>query len=254
MSEPVTEHPASHRRSPSRAAGVTRAHRRRHHALLLAVTLLIALVVPASADDVFPEVPNSSPHHDAVSDIAGAGITDGCRDDPPRFCPGAAVERDQMASFLSRGSPRATYDHSVTTLTDGSGVPVTVTVDAPGQPGGEAFVTLQGSVSVYAEDGAAGCPCEVEAYLLRADDEATGPSSWATLPGETGSAGGTASTSLPVTWAVPIASDGRERFEVAVFVDGASDADVRAEAGLTATTAPFGEVVAPGAGRRNAEP
>jgi hypothetical protein len=42
-------------------------------------------------------------HAQNINAIAAAGITLGCDPNGTRFCPGAAVLRDQMASFLLRG-------------------------------------------------------------------------------------------------------------------------------------------------------
>lgn len=210
---------------------------RQHTVLLVSALAILALAVPAAADHAFTDVPSTSAHHDAIDDLAGSGITLGC--DADRYCAGDAVNRGQMAAFLARGLPRVTADHSTTTLSGGSGVPVTVTVDATGGTGGIGYVVLQGSVTVFAE-GAGSCPCEVEAFVFRASDEDQGPSSWSILSGEAG-ASGTTSVALPVTWAATMASGTTEEYRVAVFVDGAP-ATARAEATLTATTAPFGQV------------
>ncbi|GGI09048.1 S-layer homology domain-containing protein [Egicoccus halophilus] len=215
---------------------------RRRTLLLVLCLASLAIAVPAAAHHVFSDVPSSSTHHDAISELAGSGITAGCATDPPRFCAGNAVNRGQMAAFLTRGLPRVSADHSTTTLADGSGVPVTVTVEATGDRGGTGYVVLQGSLTVHAEQATA-CPCEVEAFVFRARDEAQGPSSWSVLTGQAG-ASGVSSVSLPVTWAVPQASGTTDEYRVAVFVDGAP-ASARAEASLTAMTSPFGEVPQP---------
>jgi hypothetical protein len=85
----------------------------------------------------------------------------------------------------------------------------------------------------------ADCPCEVEAFVYRARDSAQGASSWTVLSGEAAGGSGAASVSLPVTWQTTIASERREEFRVAVFVDGTQVSGVRAEGTLTAVTAPF---------------
>ena len=72
--------------------------------MVFAVVLIAGmLTVPiALATHLFSDVPDSSPHHDDVARIAGAGVTAGCT--PTLFCPSDPVRRDQMASFLGRGS------------------------------------------------------------------------------------------------------------------------------------------------------
>jgi len=76
--------------------------------LVLVLTLAIGVPV-VLASDGFVDVPNSSVHHDDVNKLASAGVTVGCGPDidgNPLFCPGQAVSREQMATFLSRGLPR----------------------------------------------------------------------------------------------------------------------------------------------------
>ena len=126
----------------------------------------------------------------------------------------------------------------MTTLTDANGfdgVPTAVTVDTTGATGGTSTVTVLGTVTVFADGDVSSCPCEVEAFIFRAEDEAQGPSSWAQLPGEaTGS--GAAVTSLPVAWTVEVPSGTEQEFRVAVFLNDGSPGDARAEATVSATT------------------
>jgi hypothetical protein len=218
---------------------------RRRSALLLAVLVLVAVAVPASASHRFTDVGSTSVHHGSIAAVADAGITVGCDSAGTRFCPDQAVSRAQMSTFLLRGAGHATADHSTTTLTAGTGnvngVAVTVSVDGPGQGGGQQQVVLQGSATVYHDGTAADCPCEVQAFLFRARDGRQGPSSWAVLPGEPAGSG-SISASVPVTWAVPIASGQRDEYHLAVFVDGTTAPGFRADGSLTAVTAPFGTV------------
>ena len=216
--------------------------RRRHLALVLTLGLVV-LAVPASATDAFRDVPSSSPHHDAVGELADSGVTAGCAED--EFCPQRSVRRDQMASFLSRGLPRSAFDDGVADLSsanDYAGVPASTTVEATGTSGGTGTVVLQGVVSVYSEaDVATDCPCEIEAFIFRDGDDAAGPSSWTQLPAEAATSG-RVNTSLPVHWAVQIPAGTTETFRVAVFVNDAQPDGVRAEGSLSSLTAPFGDV------------
>jgi hypothetical protein len=214
-----------------------RTRSRRTLPLVLAL-VLVAIAVPASADH-FSDVASGHAHHRGIADVSASGITAGCATNPDRYCAERSVTRGQMATFLSRGLPRAFVDSSTTTLSGGNGVAATVRVDSAADTGGTTNVVLQGSVSVYADAPVPACPCEVQAYVLRDRDDARGPASFATLVGDA------RSVALPVTWAVPMASGGSEQYHVAVFVEGAGGATLRADASLTATTAPLGRVPAP---------
>lgn len=210
--------------------------------LIVMIMAVLAVAVPAAASHVFTDVGSNTAHHDAIAELAGSGITVGCATNPDRYCPGTAVNRGQMATFMTRGLPRTIADHSTTTLSNGSGVPVTVTVDATGDTaaGATGYVSLQGSVTVFVEGDASACPCEVEAFVYRARDAEQGPSSWSMLGSET-SANGTTSVSLPVTWAARQPAGTRDEYRLEVFVDGAPSG-ARAEASLTAITTPLGQV------------
>jgi hypothetical protein len=217
---------------------------RRRRQLALVLTLgLVVLAVPASATDAFRDVPTSSPHHDAVSELSDAGVTAGCDDD--RYCPERSVRRDQMASFLSRGLSRSAFNDGVADLTAETGfngVPASTTVQATGTSGGTGTVVLQGVVNVYSEaDVTDECPCEIEAFIFRDGDDADGPSSWTQLPAESAS-NGRVSASLPVHWAVQLPAGTTETFRVAVLVNDAEPAGLQAEASLSSLTAPFGDV------------
>ncbi|MTV27459.1 S-layer homology domain-containing protein [Nitriliruptoraceae bacterium ZYF776] len=214
---------------------------RRRTVLLVAVLALLVVAIPAAANHAFRDVPSSYVHHNAIGDVADAGITAGCRDGR-EYCPNDDVTRGQMASFLARSGSRVAHDASATTLTAGSGnvngVPVTVTASGPGASGTQNIV-LQGSVTVSFSGDLADCPCEVEAYVYRARGNLTGPSSFATLPAEA-AGNGTVNVSLPVDWSTPIAANRTEEFRIAVFVDGTTRSGLRADGSLTAVTAPFG--------------
>jgi hypothetical protein len=207
--------------------------------VVLAVLATIIVAAPAAATDRFGDVASDSVHHDAVSELSDAGVTAGCADG--RYCPRDPVLREQMASFLVRGLPRATTNDSVASLTpdnDFSGAPASVTVQATGTEGGEGMVSLQGTVSVLAEGNLFDCPCEVEAFIYRDGDNAQGPSMWAQLPGEaTGS--GRAVASVPVSWATTIPSGSTETFRVAVLINDGEPTEVTAQATLTAITTPL---------------
>ncbi|MGH2427351.1 MAG: S8 family serine peptidase [Candidatus Limnocylindria bacterium] len=66
--------------------------------------------LPAASRDYFVDDAHSI-HHGDINRLAQSGITGGC--DDRRFCPGAVVNREQMASFLARALnlPAATRDY-----------------------------------------------------------------------------------------------------------------------------------------------
>lgn len=217
----------------------------RRRLTVIALLGLLAVAVPAAASDSFRDVGTDSPHHDAVGELAESGITAGC--ESGRYCPGDDVRRDQMASFLSRGLPRTGFDDGPADLTadsDWAGVPASTQVRTTGSGSGRSTVMLHGTVSVYSEaDVSQACPCEVEAFVYRANGDAQGPSSWAQLPAEP-TPNGRVNVSLPVSWAVEVPADERETFRVAVFVNDGEPDGVVAEGSLAGITAPFGDVPA----------
>ena len=60
----------------------------------------------------FVDVDPGGVHATAIDALFGAGITVGCSMEPLRYCPGRAVTRAQMASFLSRALNLAAPDGS----------------------------------------------------------------------------------------------------------------------------------------------
>jgi len=58
-------------------------------------------VSPAPAVATFEDVPTNHPFFAFIEALVAAGITTGCGDAPPLFCPDGLVTRKQMAKFLS---------------------------------------------------------------------------------------------------------------------------------------------------------
>lgn len=50
----------------------------------------------------FDDVPTTHPFFRFVEALVAAGITTGCNDSPPLFCPDGVVTRKQMAAFIAR--------------------------------------------------------------------------------------------------------------------------------------------------------
>ena len=73
----------------------------------MAVFLLKALegggyVPPRPASQRFTDVPPTNPFYAFIDQLAVRGITAGCDENPPRYCPRNQVTREQMAVFLTR--------------------------------------------------------------------------------------------------------------------------------------------------------
>lgn len=59
-------------------------------------------VSPAPAVATFNDVPTTHPFFAVIEALVAAGITTGCDDSPPLFCPDGVVTRKQMAAFIAR--------------------------------------------------------------------------------------------------------------------------------------------------------
>jgi hypothetical protein len=75
--------------------------------LLTAAVILALVSLPAIAlaNGAFTDVPDTHTHAAGVNYVAGAGITSGCT--ATKYCPGDALTRGQMATFLHRASGTA---------------------------------------------------------------------------------------------------------------------------------------------------
>ena len=60
------------------------------------------LQVSAPGAQMFNDVPTNHPFFPFIQALVAAGITTGCDDSPPMFCPDGVVTRKQMAAFLAR--------------------------------------------------------------------------------------------------------------------------------------------------------
>lgn len=71
----------------------------------MATFMARALQLAPRSSAEFVDVLPTSPHFGAINAVAEEAITAGCDGTGIRYCPGAAVRRDQMASFLARAFP-----------------------------------------------------------------------------------------------------------------------------------------------------
>ena len=60
-------------------------------------------VSPAPAIATFNDVPTNDPAFQFIEALAASGITVGCSESPPLYCPDSPLTRRQMAVFLSKG-------------------------------------------------------------------------------------------------------------------------------------------------------
>jgi hypothetical protein len=155
---------------------------RRSIALVVGAALLLVPGV-ALASHHFMDVPESNVFHDAISNIAVAGITAGFGDGG--YHPSEPVSRQAMAAFLDRGLGHAALitniAPAVATVTantgDASGMSVPIlslTIEVPGATnafGPEQFVYVHGRVVLEASMSASvnGCPCEFTALVFDPD-------------------------------------------------------------------------------------
>ena len=71
-------------------------------AVFLLKTLLGSGYVPPVVAQIFGDVPPGSFAADWINDLYGRGVTGGCQQSPPLYCPGNPVTRGQMAVFLTK--------------------------------------------------------------------------------------------------------------------------------------------------------
>lgn len=90
----------------------------RRFLVFVSVFFVLAVAPAALAQDELPPGGSfyddqGSVHEPAIEGLAAAGITRGCHDDKPVFCPDRGVTRGEMAAFLDRalGLPAAEESH-----------------------------------------------------------------------------------------------------------------------------------------------
>jgi hypothetical protein len=158
----------------------------------------------ALASHQFTDVPTSSPHHDDISAIAGAGITSGCA--PSLYCPADPVRRDQMGTFLRRGFGRvgASGTTADLTLTNTYQDLAVDTITAGGAPGGSGFVVVTGDFSMYGFVGSMDPNHRINFRLVQ-DGGGTSNENDATLYTNTATTGAP-SASVAKTWVFSVST------------------------------------------------
>jgi hypothetical protein len=215
-----------------------RAARRGRVAIAFVLIAGVVAVPTAWATHIFTDVPDSSPHHDDVARIAGAGITAGCA--PALYCPSDPVRRDQMASFMGRGFGRlaTTPAGGFAPLTDTGWTTLnTLTITTGGVPGGTGFVKLDAAVSARIQS-TTGCPCAAQFHIQNVTDGTVTDHSFTHIDAlGAGSSFGFDSTGL--TWVVQVQTATTYTFAVRGRTEN-SAASVSGRGVLTALYAPFG--------------
>jgi len=140
---------------------------RRRSAAVAAVLLAVLLPSAALANHIFADVPAADPFHQNISNVANAGVAAGCGGG--KYCPDAAVTREQMAAFLNRGLGRvAEAPVQMSSVGTGQVILGQLTI-TPGIPGGavvgaKQFMRAEISGSVRFTN-ISNCPCTLAVYL-----------------------------------------------------------------------------------------
>jgi hypothetical protein len=190
------------------------------------------------ASHLFPDVPDSNPHHTTITRIATAGITAGCGGSE-NYCPSDPVTRDQMATFLHRGLGRAasdwTYTENFAADTDVTVASLTIT---PGYasnkiPGANGFLKIDGAVTLY--EGVANlCACFVSVRIL-VDGVDAGATQYVLLKNDAGAQ----LSSAAITAVVPVSANS-SRSVTLVVNEYSGTEELTSYASLTALYVPFG--------------
>jgi len=101
---------------------------RKHATAVLGAALAFVLgATVVLASHQFGDVPTNSTFHEDIDWLTTNGITNGCDEDPPLYCPTSPVTRGQMAAFLHRYDTelgQTEYGVASIEVTKGDGLPV----------------------------------------------------------------------------------------------------------------------------------
>ena len=177
------------------------------------------------ATHTFSDVDDGAFYHDAVSNVAGAGVTAGCGSGTT-FCPEDEVTRGQMATFLGRGLGRVAYAVNETPVVlGGGGVAVVSTVIEPGGAvAGTNMVSVTGTATVT-------CAAACTVGLALTDGTAASPTAMESLD-----AAGTLNVGL--TWADEATTPGEATYSITAATIGGDG--VTAVGDIAAVSLAFG--------------
>jgi hypothetical protein len=211
----------------------------RRRSAKLGVALVAALVVAvpvAWASHNFTDVPDSNPHHADIAAVYGARITTGCT--PTTYCPGDAVTRQTMATFLRRAMGRAAYAAgNDVTLSDGLTKDLAVaSIVAGGAAGGTGFVKVDATGHGWQNAGSIG-PVRLSLQVVR-DGGGSSRFNYATLmPTAAGQPNPNATSA--VTWLVAVPTGTTQTFRLKGTRDWGTGPLI-AQGQITLTYLPFG--------------
>ena len=225
--------------------------RRRRTPLVLALVIaLVAAPAIVLAVHDFSDVPDSSPFHDAISQLAGSGVTLGCGSG--KFCPKAVVTREQMAAFMTRGLGYAAAGTGAIPMSETPTTYVaTVEIPAGTSPGGTVYVAVSGDVSVLDID--AFCPCAAVIGLENVDTGEIAPESLFVVTSETVDGGAANTGSVHWVFEVPSGVTGTFGLYADMFTNTPTIGTTGVSPGPTvygnivAEYAPFGSTLTDGA-------
>jgi hypothetical protein len=216
---------------------------RRSIALIVLSSALVIGVPLAYASDLFTDVPDANPFHNAIGAIARAGITTGKTcvppTTPPTYCPEEFVTREAMAAFMHRGYGRVAYKFlPIASVPAAPGTPagwaldLTAGLPANALVGAAAFIKIDGEVSVCNNTAT---PRVIHARVRLDGGEVNGDNTFLSLdvdssPGECGN--------LALNGVGTVTTTGVHT--ASVLIDGGDGAAVLGDGHLTMTYFPFG--------------
>lgn len=120
----------------------------------------------AVAAHQFDDVPNTNAFHDAIGNVANAGITTGYADGTYR--PGDPVTRGSMAGFLDRAGTRVGYgENTVNTTSNSDQTLVSIEMERGAESSttnSMGFYVIIGNVQIETQSPSS-CPCGARAYV-----------------------------------------------------------------------------------------
>jgi hypothetical protein len=195
-------------------------HRPRRRLSTMAVAVLMLLAVPAIAlaNHQFSDVPTGSTFHNAISDLADAGIVTGCA--AGQYCPSNPVTRAQMAGFMTRGLGSSAAATGAIVQSEAAEYFVATVDLKPGSiSGGTVYVAVDADVSVV--DTVGDCPCGVYVGLYDVTNDQDSPAFTVFLvPSETVDGGTAASGSVHWVFEVPSGVTGTYGVYADIFAMG----------------------------------
>lgn len=197
-----------------------------------AAMVMVGSITGAYAAVTFSDVPPAHPFHEAITEVADAGIAGGYPDGT--YKPNANVTRQAMAAFLNRGLTRVAYQEGtaldVVDTTDRVVASVTIEAGAEGSGGG--FVVLMADFEIDPNSTPTTDFLRTIFRIKKAGAGGGSPNRY--LPWVADDVGGS------LTWVVPIAAGETATFNLVGGVYTFPNPGVDMDGTLTALYVPFG--------------